>query len=612
MSTIDNIILSDIETISKDETITESDPSESFNDDDEIEQVSFFTKFLLITKVIHSAFPVEYLKTSPQGVATIFNISDWPHPMACFNNVNKCLLKLFCDCPFFGVLIKKDVRKCQEVKHCTHADPEIINVQHNEVDLKSDFVKLNQHQNRNSKKIKTYIFYLATQTITCRRKVNDDKICNGNAKLRRVIKNISEEYIIGCNKWKRGEKFHHYTKVSENIDLELLRDLFKDEMYIDGNDNANQQCSTLILYSSRTKLCEYPHIQDGQVIRGTIIERKCDVKFIKFVSYDLSVCPYIALICIGIYNHLPPLPQRTSVSLKDELQTMIQNIISSDDSVTPHSIIAGNSIKATFDKDTISEVHISLNNIDKLRSLIAKCYKNMHPYGQGNLGILYSVQCKKFDMHNYVRCIVYECFEKLDTILSSNLCSSLNKYVSNMENEVWDRYGNNTNVAEAAHSLANREGKQLKLLTAIMRGRRLDERHFKIIETHDKYGVPYTRKDKSEIKRKAMAMIRKETPKESKKMQMKEITNQDKQEKRGVKRKATTSEKSKVKKTVIEIDSEQENQVNEPNEQHILQIEIEGRRMQLAERRTADRKAQAEIERLEASNQFIRKGQWKS
>ena len=27
----------------------------------------------------------------------------------------------------------------------------------------------------------------------------------------------------------------------------------------------------------------------------------------------------------------------------------------------------------------------------------------MHPYGQGNLGVMYSVQCKKFDMHNYVR-----------------------------------------------------------------------------------------------------------------------------------------------------------------------------------------------------------------
>ena len=37
------------------------------------------------------------------------------------------------------------------------------------------------------------------------------------------------------------------------------------------------------------------------------------------------------------------------------------------------------------------------------------------------------------------------------------------------QNEVWEHYGNNTNAAEAAYAQANREGKQLKLLTAIMR-----------------------------------------------------------------------------------------------------------------------------------------------
>ena len=47
--------------------------------------------------------------------------------------------------------------------------------------------------------------------------------------------------------------------------------------------------------------------------------------------------------------------------------------------------------------------------------------------------------------------------------------ASLNKHVSNMENEIWERHANNTNIAEAAHAQANREGKQLKLLTAIMR-----------------------------------------------------------------------------------------------------------------------------------------------
>lgn len=102
-----------------------------------------------------------------------------------------------------------------------------------------------------------------------------------------------------------------------------------------------------------------------------------------------------------------------------------------------------------------------------------------------------------------------------------------------MENEIWERHENNTNMAEAAHAQANREGKQLKLVTAIMRldyisilliyylcnfngklifdfrGRRLDERLFKVAEVHDKFGVPYTRKDKSDIKKKSIAMSRK-------------------------------------------------------------------------------------------------------
>ena len=38
-----------------------------------------------------------------------------------------------------------------------------------------------------------------------------------------------------------------------------------------------------------------------------------------------------------------------------------------------------------------------------------------------------------------------------------------------MDTEIWNRYGNDTNAAEAAHALVNRTGKQLKLLTAILR-----------------------------------------------------------------------------------------------------------------------------------------------
>ncbi|PKB91735.1 hypothetical protein RhiirA5_447765, partial [Rhizophagus irregularis] len=47
--------------------------------------------------------------------------------------------------------------------------------------------------------------------------------------------------------------------------------------------------------------------------------------------------------------------------------------------------------------------------------------------------------------------------------------ASLNKYVSNVDHEIWNKSGSDTNNAEAAHSMVNREGKQLKLLSAILK-----------------------------------------------------------------------------------------------------------------------------------------------
>ncbi|CAB5369409.1 unnamed protein product [Rhizophagus irregularis] len=158
MSKINPIILSDIKTISDDETISEDEYSEkdeqNINEDEE--PIAFFTKYLSVPEVIHSALPIEYPKTSPQGVATIFNITGWANPMACFNDIQYSNngtggSTTIQNCPYFGV----------------------------------------------------------------------------SAKLRRIIINGGEEFFIGCDKWIRGEKWHQYIKVQEEIDLELLRDLFQ-------------------------------------------------------------------------------------------------------------------------------------------------------------------------------------------------------------------------------------------------------------------------------------------------------------------------------------------------------------------------------------------------
>ncbi|CAG8601338.1 20658_t:CDS:2 [Rhizophagus irregularis] len=89
----------------------------------------------------------------------------------------------------------------------------------------------------------------------------------------------------------------------------------------------------------------------------------------------------------------------------------------------------------------------------------------------------------------------------IDYYQITHILATMNSLASLMDVEIWNRYGNNINTAEAAHSLVNRTGKQLKLLSAILRGQKLDERHLKIIEIQDFSAVPYTKQDKSQVKR---------------------------------------------------------------------------------------------------------------
>ena len=47
--------------------------------------------------------------------------------------------------------------------------------------------------------------------------------------------------------------------------------------------------------------------------------------------------------------------------------------------------------------------------------------------------------------------------------------ASLNQFILNIDHEIWCKSRTNINNAEAAHTIVNREGKQLGLLSAILR-----------------------------------------------------------------------------------------------------------------------------------------------
>ncbi|CAB4429718.1 unnamed protein product [Rhizophagus irregularis] len=203
-------------------------------------------------------------------------------------------------------------------------------------------------------------------------------------------------------------------------------------------------------------------------------------------------------------------------------------------------------------------------------------------------------------MH-FERNLHHKAFEKNTKNLIRQIPSASRK------NEIWRKSGGNTNNAEAAHSIVNREGKQLKLLSAILRGKRYDERCYKTIEIHNKAGVSYTHTDKSEIKRTCGSITRKaKNPyigfrNQKNKESVIDLTNDELFNKSSSKRKLSPSTNRKSsKKSRKELSK---------NDNEILELEIEERKMALRERaikaRTAEvevRKLETEIETLELAN----------
>ena len=84
-----------------------------------------------------------------------------------------------------------------------------------------------------------------------------------------------------------------------------------------------------------------PHTENGTVVHGEIIDKPCQVRFIKFVPHDIVKCPFVALVCIGIHNHPSPSPERFPSGIKNNLESLIKQAIQQDDNVTSRSILSG-------------------------------------------------------------------------------------------------------------------------------------------------------------------------------------------------------------------------------------------------------------------------------
>ncbi|CAG8846000.1 20464_t:CDS:1, partial [Racocetra persica] len=63
-----------------------------------------------------------------------------------------------------------------------------------------------------------------------------------------------------------------------------------------------------------------------QVMKGKLVNKgPCPVKFYHVASKDLTQCPFIAIISIGVHNHPPPSPTKTPHNIIENLQKIIVN-----------------------------------------------------------------------------------------------------------------------------------------------------------------------------------------------------------------------------------------------------------------------------------------------
>ncbi|CAG8716512.1 1500_t:CDS:2 [Funneliformis mosseae] len=169
-------------------------------------------------------------------------------------------------------------------------------------------------------------------------------------------------------------------------------------------------------------------------------------------------------------------------------------------------------------------------------------------------------------------------FLDIETSGENGIEASFNSLISLMDPEIWNRCENNTNAAEAAHALAIRTSKQLKLLTEIL----LNSSSFS--------SSLYEARQKSN-KKTSTAINRKEKRNQK--------SNENSEKALG-KRKYLRSTTKKMQPVIIsENDSEEVRRI-------YLELEIEERKMSLKERDIALKKAAAEAVAIELANEKLK------
>ncbi|PKY57455.1 hypothetical protein RhiirA4_478531 [Rhizophagus irregularis] len=178
--------------------------------------------------------------------------------------------------------------------------------------------------------------------------------CDGGSQIGRITNYQTNviSYFIGCNKYQKNERWYRFIKVKpDEINISLLQNIFAGFI---SEQTKTSQCNMIVL---------------------------------KFANLKYNRENFF---------------KRILSEVKNNLQSLIKQVIHENDIITPRSLLSGNLIKVYFNKETLAEVHVSFNNIDKLCYLMGKVYKTLHSFGQGIIDVYHNVSNANSDLIHYI------------------------------------------------------------------------------------------------------------------------------------------------------------------------------------------------------------------
>ncbi|KAJ5439313.1 uncharacterized protein N7458_010311 [Penicillium daleae] len=179
-----------------------------------------------------------------------------------------------------------------------------------------------------------------------------------------------------------------------SIDIKFLGSLLTGEI-----PSLVESCCAVEGTLKRTPRCGYSHIQGP----GQWERLGCKVRFDWLIPQDLQKCPFFVFISTGRHLHPPVPPKRSPSAIVEGLKRLITRINRPD--LTTGKFLASPELQRFCEQHqhhTLTELHVSFVNTDRLGAIIRKHRLLSFPQGQSLNGVLFE-RDRNSEMRDYTR-----------------------------------------------------------------------------------------------------------------------------------------------------------------------------------------------------------------